>query len=201
MNSVIEATRKLDISSKLGYNFKVEGNVGTPERLTFEAACVGFSTDNIIEWLGSREFETWTHLGEGKEFVLSYNDFLAKDPINLTYYIKARVKDNENKEYESWITIMALVTGEKGEDALMLVITSSNGNFFRNDTGSTVLTARLFKGGQEIDAYAPYDYVYTWSDANDPSWAPETQGKTLAITADDVYFSRTYVCNISKGGN
>jgi hypothetical protein len=46
--------------------------------------------------------------------------------------------------YEKWITIMAV---SDGEDALNLIIVSTNGNYFKNNTGSTTLMAKLFKGG------------------------------------------------------
>jgi hypothetical protein len=89
--------------------------------------------------------------------------------------------------------------GDDGEDALMLVITSSQGNYFKNNKGTTVLTARLFRGTEEIDILPPYDYMYTWKDG-ETSEILKT-GKTLSVTAADVSFSRTYICDISKGGN
>jgi hypothetical protein len=94
---------------------------------------------------------------------------------------------------------MAVFDGEKGEDALTLVITSSGGNYFRNNKGSTILTARLFKAGIEIDKYETEAYVYTWSDPNRPNWS--YTGKNLTVTANEVDFNRTYVCDVSKGGN
>lgn len=199
IENVTEAVKKLDIQSKLGYNFKVEKGVSTPTQLEFEIKATGF-TPSTIEWLGSKSFDTWNSLSQEPVFTFTYDAFLDKDPINSTYYIKAKAIDENGKEYEDWITVMAITAGEKGEDAIALVITTSNGNFFRNNSGTTTLTARLFQSGQEIDQYEPYIYTYTWTDANDNSWAPRL-GKTLVVTADDVTFSRTYVCDISKGGN
>lgn len=40
-------------------------------------------------------------------------------------------------------------TGAAGEDAITVTITSSNGTVFKNSSGSTVLTAHVFKGGVE----------------------------------------------------
>ena len=51
---------------------------------------------------------------------------------------------------------------------------------------------------EEIDAYEPYEYTYIWRDANDSNWS--SPGKTLTVTADEVSFSRTYICDVSKGG-
>ena len=40
-------------------------------------------------------------------------------------------------------------TGAAGADAITMTITSSNGTVFKNNSGSTVLTAHVFKGGVE----------------------------------------------------
>lgn len=40
-------------------------------------------------------------------------------------------------------------TGAKGEDAIAVTITSSNGTVFKNSSGSTVLTAHVYVGGVE----------------------------------------------------
>ena len=40
--------------------------------------------------------------------------------------------------------------GKNGEDAYMMTITTNNGTVFKNSTGSTTLTAHLYKGGSEI---------------------------------------------------
>lgn len=211
VEATIQQAKKLDISSNLGYNFKVGANAVSPTQLELTITPVGFSTkQGTIVWKGTKDYVSWETLNSNNENCILTYDFFKNHQSNDTYYIMVAAESTDGIAYENWATIMAIYDGEDGkngengkdgEDALTLVIVSSNGNFFRNNTGSTVLTAKLFKGGQEIDVYAPYDYVYTWSDADDPSWAPETQGKTLTITADDVYFSRTYVCNISKGGN
>jgi len=113
----------------LGYNFKVEGDFSTPSELELEVKATGFIFQNV-EWLGSNDFESWTSLGQGEKFIFSYNDFVSKDPLNSTYYIKAKTKDENNKEYEAWTTIMAITAGEKGEkgedgkDAIYCVIES-----------------------------------------------------------------------------
>lgn len=198
MESIAEAARKLDISSKMGYNFKVEGDKISPEFITLEASLTGFIAHEPVKWWGSKNFESWEKIGEGEEFTFTYADFTSWETTNATYYIKAMVTSEEGQEYESWVTIMSISSGskgEKGEDALTLVITSSVGNYFRNNTGETTLTARLFKAGQEIDTVAPYDYTYTWTRSLDDDWS--FVGKSLKVTANDVDFSRTYICNIS----
>ena len=199
MDSITEATRKLDISSKLGYNFKVEGGIGSPTALELKATPIAFTVNySGISWFGSNDFESWVELADDIDtYTLTYEDFKNKQ-LNSTYYIKAVATATDGTSYEDWTTIMSISDGEKGEDALALVITSTKGNYFKNNQGSTTLVAKLFKGGQEVDVYEPYEYTYIWRDANDSSWF--SSGKTLTVTADEVNFSRTYICDVSKGG-
>lgn len=199
MDSIAEATRKLDISSKLGYNFKVEDSVSFPVALELVATPTAFTIDTSgISWFGSNDFESWIELDNNTNtYSLTYEDFKEKQ-LNSTYYIKAVATSIDGNSYEDWTTIMSISDGKKGEDALSLVIFSTKGNYFKNNQGSTTLIAKLFKGGQEIDVYEPYEYTYIWRDANDPNWS--SPGKTLTVTADDVSFSRTYICDVSKGG-
>ena len=199
MDSIAEATRKLDISSKLGYNFKVEDGVSSPVTLELVATPTGFTVDTSgISWFGSNDFESWIELDNNTNtYSLTYEDFKEKQ-LNSTYYIKAIATSIDGNSYEDWTTIMSISDGAKGEDALSLVIISTKGNYFKNNQGSTTLIAKLFKGGQEIDAYEPYEYTYIWRDANDSNWS--SPGKTLTVTADEVSFSRTYICDVSKGG-
>lgn len=199
MDSIAEATRKLDISSKLGYNFKIEGGVSSPVALELVATPTAFTVDTSgISWFGSNDFESWIELDNNTNtYSLTYEDFKEKQ-LNSTYYIKAIATSIDGNSYEDWTTIMSISDGAKGEDALSLVIFSTKGNYFKNNQGSTTLIAKLFKGGQEIDAYEPYEYTYIWRDANDSNWS--SPGKTLTVTADEVSFSRTYICDVSKGG-
>ena len=199
MDSITEATRKLDISSKLGYNFKVEDGISSPAVLELKATPIAFTINySGISWFGSNDFESWVELADDIDtYTLTYEDFKNKQ-LNSTYYIKAVATATDGTSYEDWTTIMSISDGEKGEDAIVLVITSSGGNYFRNNQGSTILTARLFRAGIEIDKYETEGYTYIWSDPNHPSWS--YTGKNLTVTAEDVNFNRTYVCDVSKGG-
>lgn len=199
VETTIQQSKKLDISSNLGYNFKVGADMASPAQLELIAKPIGFELkENSIIWRGTKDFESWIVLDSNKLLYTLTYDFFKNNQFNDTYYIKVNAESTDGTAYEKWVTIMAVYDGEKGEDALALVIVSSNGNYFRNNQGSTTLIAKLFKGGEEIDRYEPYDYIYTWRDLNS-SWTAE--GKTLTINADDVNFSRTYVCDVSKGGN
>lgn len=87
--------------------------------------------------------------------------------------------------------------GAAGADAITLTITSSNGTIFKNNAGSTTLTAHVYKGAVE----------QTISDAGVVSglgtvkWyvGSSTTGKaskTLTVSASDVTNSAVYTCQL-----
>ena len=53
-----------------------------------------------------------------------------------------------NKKF-SFAVAKTGVTGAAGADAIVMTITSSNGTVFKNNSGTTVLTAHVYKGGVE----------------------------------------------------
>lgn len=92
--------------------------------------------------------------------------------------------------------------GNNGADALTLTITSSNGTIFKNSTGSTVLTAHVFKGGVEksiTDAGVVADSLGTikWykGEVTSSSTAVAT-AKTLTVSASAVTNTETYTAQL-----
>lgn len=88
-------------------------------------------------------------------------------------------------------------------DPLQMTIVSSGGDRFVNGQGSTVLTARLFQAGSEIDASSPYSYTYKWykfnssgtMDANfGGTGVSYKTGKTLNVGSSDVTGKATFRC-------
>lgn len=78
--------------------------------------------------------------------------------------------------------------GKNGEDAITMTITSSNGTVFKNNTGSTVLTAHVFVGGVEqsiTDAGVCGNYgTVKWYKAG--STTAVATAKTYTISAANV---------------
>ena len=74
-------------------------------------------------------------------------------------------------------------TGAAGADALTLVITSSNGDIFKNTAIATVLTAHVYKAGAEVtgDALAALGTIKWYKDDEEVA-----TGQTLTISAGDV---------------
>lgn len=87
-------------------------------------------------------------------------------------------------------------TGAAGKDAITLSITTSNGTVFKNNSGTTVLTAHVFQGGVE----------QTITDAGvcgtlgTVKWylgsTLKATAKTLTVAASDVTNSAAYTCQL-----
>ena len=88
-------------------------------------------------------------------------------------------------------------TGAKGADAITLTITSSNGTIFKNNNGSTVLTAHVYKGAveQTISDAGVVTGLGTvkWYVGSSTSG---TAAKTLTVSASQVTNSAVYTCQL-----
>lgn len=91
------------------------------------------------------------------------------------------------------------VQGVKGDDAITLTITSSNGTVFKNNTGSTTLTAHVFVGGNEqnIESNGTCGSIGTvkWYKGSATSG---TSAKSITVTAGEVKNSIAYTCQLEK---
>lgn len=89
--------------------------------------------------------------------------------------------------------------GDNGADAITLTITSSNGTVFKNNNGSTVLTAHVFVGGKEqtITDAGVCGSIGTvkWYKGSSTTG---TAGKTITVTAGEVTNSMAYTCQLEQ---
>lgn len=98
-------------------------------------------------------------------------------------------------------------TGSPGADAITVSITSSNGTVFKNNSGSTVLTAHVYKAGTEKTVNASTGVVadslgtikwYKGSPSDtQPSGFPKAAG-TLTVGASDVANVQAYTCQLES---
>ena len=88
--------------------------------------------------------------------------------------------------------------GANGEDAITMSITSSNGTVFKNNSGSTVLTAHVYKAGIEqtiTDAGVCGTLgSVKWYKAG--STTAVATAKTLTVSASDVANAVAYTCQL-----
>lgn len=91
------------------------------------------------------------------------------------------------------------VKGDNGADAITLTITSSNGTVFKNNEGSTVLTAHVFVGGKEqtiaSDGTCGSIGTVKWYKGSATSG---TAAKSITVTAKEVTNSMAYTCQLEK---
>jgi phage minor structural protein len=87
---------------------------------------------------------------------------------------------------------------KKFERMLMTTIVSSAGEVFKNGIGSTVLKARVFLSGQEVDEDgANYTYVWNKRDKNGiPVSGFNYTGKDLPVTAADIDEKATFTVDV-----
>ena len=89
-------------------------------------------------------------------------------------------------------------TGAAGADAITLSITSSNGTVFKNNSGSTVLTAHVYKAGVEqqitdAGACGTLGSIKWYKGASTTAIAT---AKTITISASDVTNAAVYTCQL-----
>ena len=85
--------------------------------------------------------------------------------------------------------------GNPGEDALNLVIISSNGNIFKNTMIATTLSAHVYKGGVEVTGSSLNSLgVIKWY--KDKSSASMATGSTLTINPGDVTNNANYTAQL-----
>lgn len=90
-------------------------------------------------------------------------------------------------------------TGAAGADAITITITSSAGTVFKNNSGSTVLTAHVFKGGveQTVSDTGVVSGIGTvkWYEG-DPATTTGVAAKTKTVTAASVTNTKTITAQI-----
>ena len=115
-------------------------------------------------------------------------------------WIKTVVNYSDGNSTESYSVSYKATDGVNGEDAIVLSITSSNGTVFKNNSGSTVLTAHVYKGSveQEIsDDGKCGDLGYIkWYRGN--STTAVATAKTLSVSANTVTNAEVFTCQLEQ---
>lgn len=130
--------------------------------------------------------------GTGKLYIGQYTDFTQADSTDAAKYSWTKIKG------ETGATGAKGDTGAAGADAISVAITSSNGTIFKNSSGSTVLTAHVFKGGveQTINDNGVCGSLGSikWYKAG--STTAVATAKTLTVAASSVTNSVVYTCQL-----
>ena len=145
------------------------------------------------------------HVSTGFGMDTLQNGVLTVKPNAITNYqtYKAVVQDKygieRNKKHYGSIIIVDYT------DPIVVVIEASSGTVFKNNTGSTTLTAKLYRSGDEVDTQG-IKYQYRWYKRNangelvsnfGGSSAYKT-GKTLTVSSSEVDPKAVFQCEVHQ---
>jgi hypothetical protein len=211
IGNLIDQTKKLDIESKLGYNFKVGANnsVTPADGLNLEAVATGFELDESkLTWFGSNDFTHWEKRGTGANYLLTYNNLIdlgEKGPIYDAYYIQLQYGENE---YIAYCTINIIRDGKEGPEGpegntpVMLIVENTQGSIFINGNVNTTLIARAYQNNLEVTSNFTKDqFSWTKYDKNgdvDIDWsnAHKGWGNTLEVDGSIIDKKAKFVCDL-----
>ena len=121
-------------------------------------------------------------------------------PSGKFLWTKTVVNYSDGNSTESYSVSYKATDGVNGEDAIILSITSSNGTVFKNNSGSTVLTAHVYKGSVEqeiLDNGKCGDLGYIkWYRGN--STTAVATAKTLSVSANTVTNAEVFTCQLEQ---
>lgn len=101
------------------------------------------------------------------------------------------------EDLEKQVKALKDLMSEKLSKLILASITSSAGNVFKNGTGSTVLTARTFLGGTEVDTEGiRYTYNWTKRDKDGTTVIFSETSKAIIVTSADIVEKATYICEV-----
>ncbi|GAB6119360.1 hypothetical protein [Dysgonomonas termitidis] len=167
-----------------------------PVEITIYATEHNF-TGTTRKWQYLSPESVWKELaGNNKDFIQvspTGHYWEGRDVLSLRY--TATYKD------EAFEDIFSIYKQFDGQSAYSIYINSSNGSVFRNGAVSTLLSARVYKGSEDVTGKIP-DMNFRWirsskDIAGDALWnSVDHTGKTLEITGEDVYRKAVFDCEV-----
>ncbi len=159
----------------------IPGLNGTNGQTTYLHIAYANSSD------GSNGFSTTD--SAGKLYIGQYTDFVSEDSTDHKKYSWTKIKGDTGAQGPQGNQ------GNPGEDALSLVIISSNGNIFKNTMIATTLSAHVYKGGVEVTGSSlnSLGVIKWYKDKSNTSMAT---GSTLTINPGDVTNNANYTAQL-----
>ncbi|MCE2320818.1 hypothetical protein GPX65_08460 [Streptococcus thermophilus] len=103
-------------------------------------------------------------------------------------------------------TVSGIVTLLDYSDPITCTIESTAGSIFKNGSGETTLTCRVFQSGAEVDVDGK-NYTYKWTQ-RDQNGVLNTNfggtgnqyrtGKTISVKANDINIKAQYTCEVNQ---
>lgn len=122
-----------------------------------------------------------------------------------TAVFKVGIKDTDTNSPTHNQTFWSTISFADQTDPIQVIIESSAGDVFKQGVGSTVLKARLFQNGDEIDV-AGTKYTYRWYKRDSAgnlvtgfggTGVDFKTGKTLDVGSNDVDSKSTFIVEVS----
>lgn len=155
------------------------------------------STDTEREWLYLDSFGQWKQIpGVFSTFINITPDFHGwEERSSLTIMYKATV-------FNQTVTDTFTLTKQRdGADSYAVYVHSSAGSVFRQQNKSTVLSASVYKGGEDVTSRIP-DKNFRWIRTSrniegDLIWNnAERTGREITITDEDVSYKAVFDCEV-----
>ncbi len=119
--------------------------------------------------------------------------------------LASNVTSDPNSSDGNWLcTVSKGDEGDPGKDSIIVIVESNNGKVFKNGVISTTLTARVYRGEDDISLYIhsnDYRWIRTSGDASlDEIWnANSRYGRTLIVSPSDLDGRATFNCDVNVG--
>lgn len=188
-----------------GNQFKNDLPASLPVKAELIRGTTQDTTSLTYKWQKTTNGATWTDISGATTDTLSVTPAMVESFCMFRCVITDT--DASSDTYNDTFTTEG-VTVLDVSDPLQVIVESSSGQFFKNGTGQTILKARVFRDGAELDT-AGTAYTYTWTqtdkDGAAVSFTPTeatvtgiTKGKKKAITVthDMVTVKGTFFVNI-----
>ena len=133
----------------------------------------------------------------------TWSENVPSVPNGQFLWTKTVVTYSDGKSTESYSVSYKGTNGKDGAagaDAITVTITSSNGTVFKNNSGSTVLTAHVYKGAveQSITDAGVCGSLGTIKWYKGSGTTPIATAKTYTVSANTVVNSEVYTCQLEK---
>lgn len=115
-------------------------------------------------------------------------------------WTKTVVTYSDGKSTTAYSVAYKGTNGNNGADAITMTITTSNGTVFKNNSGSTVLTAHVYKGGveQSITDAGVCGSLGSVKWYKGSSTTSVATAKSLTVSASDVTNAVAYTCQLEN---
>lgn len=154
------------------------------------------STNLSYQWAKTTNGTSWSNMSGKTSSTLS----IGPSDVEGFAAFKCTIKDNDSASdtYNQSFTTEAVSITDVS-DPYQCVIFSSAGTYFKNNTGSTQLTCKVYQNGQEVDAGGT-SFSYAWTqtdkDGNAVSGFAKT-GKTITVSHDNIDVKGSFFCEVS----